>query len=88
MKELDPNIKKIRLSVRNAETVVYDNFCKGVSSVNDKADFDVLPMHSNFISIVKDYVRIHELSGKIRNITISSGVLRVKKDIAEIFLGI
>ncbi|MCL5970225.1 MAG: hypothetical protein M1450_01850 [Patescibacteria group bacterium] len=80
-------IKKDTISVviRNRSGIVLAEEVKALSSLNETGPFDVLPMHENFISIIKDTITIHKKNGK-NEIKISNGIIRVHENQINIFL--
>ncbi len=76
------------VSVKSPEMVYFEGEAQAVSSFNDKGPFDVLPMHTNFISLVKNMVIIHQKNNISRQIKIDGGILRVFHNNVHIFLGI
>lgn len=85
--KIDSNSLQIIITESNG-ALIYSNTVHAVSSVNEKGEFDVLPYHVNFISIVHDKIIIHELSGERKEFTIDRGLLSVYKNKVEVFLGI
>ena len=81
-KQLDPRpplIEKIHVTVRNRTKVLFDDDAKSITSKNDTGEFDVLPEHSNFISLISNPVIIRSLDGQKHEITFSSnGLMKVK----------
>lgn len=59
-----------------------------LTSFNDRGKFDVLPEHTNFISLIKDRVIFKEVNGMEREIPVRQAVLRVVGDDAKVFIGI
>lgn len=82
------NDELINLTVRTRDRIVYSGSVKSFSSVNDTGKFDVLPQHANFISLIKDELVIRDDKGKVEKIPLSGGILRVERNVAEVFLGI
>lgn len=83
------NETAIAVCVRNGDKILYNATAKVVSSVNEMGIFDILPLHSNFISIIKEEIIIHESSGGKKKIPITDrGVLSVRENKIDIFLGI
>lgn len=78
----------IRVVVRNRENILFDEEIKAVSSYNEKGLFDVLPIHANFISIIKDALILHKSGGDKQEMKIAGGVLRVHENQVHIFLGL
>jgi F0F1-type ATP synthase epsilon subunit len=76
------------LLVRSRDKIIYQGEASSVSSVNERGKFDILPQHSNFISLVKDYLIIRGKDGKSTEIKIDNGIIRVHKDKVDIYIGI
>ena len=79
---------EISVTIYDLEAIVYKGKIKALTSVNEKGKFDILPLHSNFISIVKDYLILHEREGKDKEFKLKRGVLRVVNNEISIFLGL
>lgn len=48
------NTQYLKVRVNSPEKVIWEGDAKSVSSVNSKGPFDILPLHTNFISIVEN----------------------------------
>lgn len=83
---MDKNI--LNLVVKNKEGVVLEGEYKAVSCFNEKGIFDVLPLHENFISIIKNKIIIHERNGSLNEVNIDKGVLKVTDNKVDIYLGL
>lgn len=59
-----------------------------ISSENDLGDFDVLKMHSNFISLIYNQLTIRTESGKKLEYEFERGVMKVKENEVSVFLGL
>ena len=75
--------------VLNREKTLFEGKVLSVSSNNAEGPFDVLASHSNFITIIKDYVTVitpdeKKISFKLQ----SSGVLRVYNNTVKVFIGL
>jgi F0F1-type ATP synthase epsilon subunit len=78
----------INLTIRGRDGVQVDKEdVFAVTSVNSKGLFDVLPEHENFISIIKDKVIVHRKGKPNQEIKLGTGVLEVKNNVVDIFLG-
>ncbi len=78
----------IKVSIQNANNVLFEGEATALSSFNEKGPFDVLPFHTHFISIVKNQITVYEPTGKKQQFPIDGGVLRVLDDVVDILLGI
>lgn len=76
------------LTVRNRERVVFEGPINSVTSFNDKGVFDVLPQHTNFISLIRRFLSFRDTVGEKREIRLDSGIMRVLGTKVDVFLGI
>ncbi len=82
------NSQSIHIVMRNREKIFFDDDAWSITSKNDKGVFDILPEHINFISIIKDFVRIRKLDGKVLEFHLAQGVLKSSENSVSVFLGI
>jgi F0F1-type ATP synthase epsilon subunit len=80
--------KPMHVKVRDTADVVFEGEVDRISSHNEVGEFDIFPMHANFISIIKKKLSLY-LKGKLlKEIKFSQAVLKSKQDVVDIFLGI
>jgi hypothetical protein len=48
----------LSITIRNTHALLFKGRAFSVSSINEKGPFDVLPFHSNFISLITDKIII------------------------------
>jgi F0F1-type ATP synthase epsilon subunit len=77
----------LKVQVVHGDKVLYDGEALSLSSRNEKGRFDVLPFHTNYISLRKDFVLINEIGNKQNQIVIKTGIMRVYENNIQIFLG-
>lgn len=74
--------------VRDRSGALFEGEAEAISSVNEKGPFDVLPLHANFISLIKRSLTLH-LKGEVsQEVYIQEGVLMVRENKVEIYLGV
>lgn len=78
----------LRLKIITRQGTLFDNEVRSVSSRNDEGPFDVLQKHTQFISIIKDKITIRLTDGKVQEVPVDNGVMRVKGELVQVFLGI
>jgi F0F1-type ATP synthase epsilon subunit len=78
----------LHLRLRNRDKVIFDHDIKSLSSYNQTGLFDILPTHSNFITLVKYKITIVNLNGQKIEYPINSAILRVIRNKIDIFLGL
>ncbi len=88
--EENNNLEKEPLDVliRSKNKIYYKGKASSISSVNDDGPFDVLSAHTNFISLVKDFVIIDFDKDTRKDFKIDRGVLKVSANKVEGFIGI
>jgi F0F1-type ATP synthase epsilon subunit len=80
--------KEMYVKISNADKLLYEGNAIAVSSYNEKGPFDILPMHANFISIIKDELVVHQSKGKSQEMKIGSGIMKAVENKVLVFLGI
>jgi F0F1-type ATP synthase epsilon subunit len=78
----------LTVSIKNKERTLYSGKAGSLTSLNDRGEFDILPMHANFISLIKSYILLNKGTKDEQKFIISKGVLKVKEDKVEVLLGI
>ena|SRR5664279_3063123 len=79
---------KVHLIVRNRGKILFDEDIKSITSVNDTGTFDILPLHANFITLIKEYIIVHKLDGTIQKKEINNGVLKVRENLINCYIDI
>jgi len=70
--------EKIHVTVRNRTQILFNDDVKSLTSKNDTGLFDILPEHSNFISLIGGSIIIGKLNGQKQEIPVKNGVIKVK----------
>lgn len=78
----------IHLTVMSREYVMYDGMVGAITSVNDTGEFDILPYHQNFISLIKDKLLFSPISGEPTQVALQYGIMHVNRNRVRVFLGI
>jgi F0F1-type ATP synthase epsilon subunit len=84
--QVNPAAEKIHIRVRNRTRVLFDGDAKSITSKNDTGVFDVLPEHSNFISLITSPLTIRTLDGQKQEITFNNGIIKVKDNSARCYI--
>lgn len=80
--------KALSVVVRDRNALLFQGQIEAVSSFNEKGVFDVLSQHANFITLIKQAVILHLLDKSEKRIELQSGVLKVRDNNVEVYLGI
>ncbi len=78
----------LTVTIRDRKGVVWEGAAAAVTGRNVAGAFDVLPEHSNFISIISKKLVIKTADKKIREFNVESGILQVREDKVMIYLGV
>jgi F0F1-type ATP synthase epsilon subunit len=78
----------LRVEVRSRQGLVFEGDLYAVSSYNTKGLFDVLPRHTNFISMIQKKVTLRQLDGRTDEIGVENGVMMVENNKVMVFLGV
>ena|SRR3989338_2922639 len=79
---------QIHLTVMNFEDIVYEGNVIALSSENEQGVFDILPLHTNFISIIRKKITLYESEGVKKDIPIKTGILKAIENNVSVFLGL
>lgn len=80
--------KVLNVSVRSKKEKIYEGIARSVSSQNEMGFFDILPMHTNFVTLVKNFVVIDKGLSTEKYIKIESGIVTVVGDLVKVYIGI
>lgn len=78
----------LRVEVRSRQGLVFEGDLFAVTSYNTKGEFDVLPTHANFVSMIKKKILLRKANGKIEELTIDNGIMLVEDNRVRIYIGI
>ena len=78
----------LKVLVRDREGIKFKGEAASVSSVNVSGPFDILPAHSNFISLIREKLTIVAMGGKKTEFNVDLGVIQVLKDQVNVYLGV
>lgn len=78
----------LSVTIRNRDGIVFQAEAKTLSTKNKIGKFDILKNHANFISIINDTLLIQTSTGEKKEFPVESGILKVKENIVDIYLGV
>lgn len=82
------NKKQFYVKITNPEGLVYGGNVNSISSTNDDGPFDILSLHTNFITIIKQNLTLRLENGEEKEYKLDTGILRVMKNVVDVYLGI
>jgi F0F1-type ATP synthase epsilon subunit len=82
------NIPLIHVTVHKKDGIVFEGNATSISSTNEKGVFDILPMHTNFVAIINTTLTIRVKDTIPTVMSIPRGIIHVKANVVEIFVGV
>ncbi|HBC72535.1 MAG: hypothetical protein UX91_C0003G0084 [Candidatus Amesbacteria bacterium GW2011_GWB1_47_19] len=82
------NDNLLKVTVRSRQGLVFEGPLAAVTSYNTKGVFDILPLHTNFVSMIFKKVILLKADGKKEEINVSNGVVIVENNQVKVFLGV
>jgi F0F1-type ATP synthase epsilon subunit len=81
-------VATMKVDVLNLAERLYSGEAKAVTGYNEKGLFDILPMHSHFITEILKTIVVHTPEGEEKSFEVSRGILKVGDNEVKIFLGV
>lgn len=78
----------LNVLVRDRQGLIFEGEAESVSSFNDQGLFDVLPLHTNFISLISKEITLRVPGAPEKHLPVEKGVLKVRENKVEVYLGI
>jgi len=82
------SFKPIMVRVRDTNKMIFEGNVDRITSYNEVGQFDIYPMHANFISILKKGLMLYKDHQKLLDIKFEQAILKIKKDVVGIYVGI
>lgn len=80
--------KILSVNIKRPDRVEFTGHAKAVTSINMRGKFDVLPFHSNFISLIKDSITVHFEDKDPMSFSLQSGIIKVTENSVTVLIGI
>ena len=88
MPGVQSKLKQLRVSIKAKDRVLYEGNVSTLTSKNERGVFDILILHTNFITLVSDYVIIDKGLSTEKRFDFEKGVLYVLSNKVDIYVGI
>lgn len=82
------NTTKIAVIVRKKDGIIFQGDATSISSTNEKGVFDILPEHTNFVAVIQNFITVRPVDKPDVTFSIPRGILHVKTNAVEVFVGI
>lgn len=80
--------EEFRLIIRDRQMVLFEGNAAAISTRNEGGLLDILPEHTNFISIVKEFIQLDKIDGSVQKFDIDTGIIKVLKNDVRVYLGV
>ncbi|PIZ63167.1 hypothetical protein COY16_02645 [Candidatus Roizmanbacteria bacterium CG_4_10_14_0_2_um_filter_39_13] len=80
--------KTINLLMMTPERKIFEGQVLSISCKNELGNLDILPEHSNFMSMIVEEITIRDLMGKEKKIPVEQAIIQVLKDMVVILMNI
>ncbi len=78
----------LSLKIKTKNQTLFDGNVKSISSFNEKGAFDIIPYHTHFVSIIKGNIAIVGQNNESKQIEAEKGIIWVKDNQVEIYVGL
>lgn len=72
--------------IKNRKKIFFDGKAKSITSLNVSGEFDILPQHANFVTLIKDYIYIDKGLPTEQKLEIKTGLLAIRHNKLDIYL--
>lgn len=80
--------EKLAVVIRDRGGILYEGKVDSLSSSNEAGPFDILALHANFISIIRKSISLRLRGKVVEELPVETGVMAVKANSVEVYLGI
>lgn len=80
--------KDLKIVVKSRKETLFEGDAYSLTSTNERGFFDVLPFHTNFVTLIKDFVVVDKGLETEKNVKLEKGILTVIKNEVNVYLGI
>ncbi len=75
----------LEVVIRDKKGLVWQSLATSISSTNAKGAFDILPEHTNFVSVIDKVLIVRDEKNLQRQLDFKRGIIRVQKNQVEIY---
>lgn len=80
--------KQLKVSIKSKNKMLYEGDVSTLTSKNERGIFDILFLHTNFITLVSEYVIIDKGLSTEKRFDFEKGVLYVLSNKVDVYVGI
>jgi len=76
------------ITVKSRKDTLFTGNAYSITSLNELGFFDILPFHTNFVTLIKDFVVIDKGLPTEKNIKMDKGILTVISNTIKVYVGV
>ncbi len=80
--------RNLKVKIRSRNKVYFDGIAYSVTSKNEMGEFDILPQHANFVTLITEYIIVNKGLEDEVDIGLGKGVLNVETDRVDGYVGV
>lgn len=88
MTDVQNKTQHLRISIKSKNKIMYEGNVSSLTSKNERGVFDILLLHTNFITLVREYIIIDKGLSTEKRFDFEKGVLYVVSNKVDIYVGI
>ena len=77
----------LTIFIRSKSKTYFEGKCQTLTSQNEVGEFDVLPRHANFVTLIKDNIIINKGKEDEQKFDVTSGIINVENNKVDVYLG-
>ena len=77
----------IGVTIKNRDNILFNGPVTAITTYNDMGLFDVMPLHENFISLIRNKIILHNSNAQ-KEFKISQGIIKIKNNKVDIYLDV
>jgi len=78
----------LTVTIKSRKETLFEGKAFSITSQNERGFFDVLPFHTNFVTLVKDFVVLDKGLSSEKNIQVDKGIVTVTSNVVRVYVGI
>ena len=88
---MSTNIKPedlLTVTIKSKTESIFEGKAFSITSLNQRGFFDILPFHTNYVSLIKDFVVLDKGLATEKNIQLDKGIVTVTSNVVRVYVGI
>lgn len=78
----------LTVNIKSRKDALFGGAAYSITSMNELGFFDVLPFHTNFVTLIKDFIVVDKGLPTEKTIKLDKGILTVISNTVKIYVGI